>query len=137
MAHRPRQSLFQSATPLPTSTYPYAPFPLAIITGDCVYVLYIQGLCREYPAMPYETQRHLLKKIQETLYIGQWCFSTLQSKHLETSHNSPNHRQLPCHIFLNLIDSQISSLSKVILILGKARSCRAPSLSYREAESPG
>ena len=29
-----------------------------------------------------------LKKIQETLYTGQWCLSPLQSRHLETSHRS-------------------------------------------------
>ena len=33
--------------------------------------------------------------------------------------------------------SEISSLSKVILVLGKARSHRAPSLGCRGAESPG
>ena len=44
-------------------------------------------------------------KIQETLYIGQWCFSPLQSWHCGTSHSSPNCHQLPCLIFLNLIDS--------------------------------
>ena len=44
-------------------------------------------------------------KIQETLYIGQWHLSPLQSRHLGTSHSSPNHHQLPCHIFLNLTDS--------------------------------
>ena len=27
-------------------------------------------------------------RIQETLYIGQWCFSPLQSRHLGTSHRS-------------------------------------------------
>ena len=43
-------------------------------------------------------------KIQETLYTGQWCLSPLQSRHLGTSHSSPNHHQLPCYIFLNLID---------------------------------
>ena len=44
-------------------------------------------------------------KTQETLYIGQWCLSPLQSKHLGTSHNSPNHHQLPCCIFLNPADN--------------------------------
>ena len=29
-------------------------------------------------------------KIQETWYIGQWCLSPLQSRHLETSHSSPS-----------------------------------------------
>ena len=33
--------------------------------------------------------------------------------------------------------SEISSLSKVILVLGKAGSCRAPNLGCRGAESPG
>ena len=60
-------------------------------------------------------------KIQEILYIGQWCLSPLQSKYLGTSHNSPSRHQLPHPIFLNCID-EISSLSKVILVLGKARS---------------
>ena len=43
-------------------------------------------------------------KIQETLYIGQWCLSSLQSRHLATSHSSPNCHQLPCCILLNLTD---------------------------------
>ena len=47
----------------------------------------------------------LLKKIQETLYIGQWCFSPVQSRHLGTSHRSPSHHQLPRGIFLNFINS--------------------------------
>ena len=33
--------------------------------------------------------------------------------------------------------SEVSSLSKVILLLGKAKSCRAPNLGCRRAESPG
>ena len=33
--------------------------------------------------------------------------------------------------------SEISSLSKVIIVLGKARSCRAPNLGCRGDESPG
>ena len=41
---------------------------------------------------------------QETLYIGQWNLRTLQSRTLGTSHSSPNCHQLPCRIFLNLID---------------------------------
>ena len=34
-------------------------------------------------------------------------------------------------------ESEISSLSKVIIVLGKARSCRPPNLGYSRAESPG
>ena len=44
-------------------------------------------------------------KIQETLYIGQWGLSPLQSRHIGTSHSSPKCHKLPHHIFLNLIDS--------------------------------
>ena len=43
-------------------------------------------------------------KVQETLYIRQWHLRPLQSRHLGTSHTSPNHHQLLCHIFLNLIN---------------------------------
>ena len=48
--------------------------------------------------------------------------------------------QLPSathHIFLNHQWSEICSLSKVILVLGKARSHRAPNLGCSGAESPG
>ena len=77
-------------------------------------------------------------KVQETLYIGQWCLSPLQSRHLGISHRSPSHHQLHCCIFLSLTDiSEISSLWKVILVLGKARSCRVPNLGCSGAESPG
>ena len=72
-------------------------------------------------------------KIQETLYVGQWRLSSLQSRHLGTSHISPNYHQLPCHIFLNLNDG----LSKMILVLGKARSHWEPNLGCKGAESPG
>ena len=49
-------------------------------------------------------------KIQETSYIGQWCLCSLQSRHLGTSHSSPNRHELHCHIFLNLINSLKSFL---------------------------
>ena len=49
--------------------------------------------------------------------------------------------QSPSAAWLNFPEShlwsEISSLSKVILIWGKARSCRAPNLGCRGAESPG
>ena len=64
-------------------------------------------------------------KIQDT---RQWCLSLLQSSHLGTSPCSPNCHQLPCSIFLNLTDNLKSLPSKMILVLGKARSCRAPNL---------
>ena len=59
-------------------------------------------------------------KIQETLYIGQWCFSLLQSRCLGTSHGSPNCHQLPPSCFsASHRWSEIYSLSKVILVLEK------------------
>ena len=74
------------------------------------------------------------------MYIGQWCLSPLQSRHLGTSHSSPNCPQLPHPIFLNLINglkSLPSNFGKVILVLGKARSRRTPNLGCRRVESPG
>ena len=43
-------------------------------------------------------------KIQDTLYIGQWHLSHLQSKHLGTSHSSPSRHQLLHRISPNLTD---------------------------------
>ena len=43
--------------------------------------------------------------MQETLDIGQWCLSRLQSRHFETSLSSSNCHQLPCCIFPNVTDS--------------------------------
>ena len=81
--------------------------------------------------------RHLLKKIEETLYIGQWHLSPLQSRHVGFTQFS----QLPLAALLYFPEShwrsEISFLPKVILVLGKARSCRTPNLSCKRAESPG
>ena len=41
------------------------------------------------------------------MYIGQRHLSPLRTRHLGTSHSSPNHHQLPCHVFLNLTDDEI------------------------------
>ena len=71
-------------------------------------------------------------KIQEMLYTGQWWLSSLQSRHLGTSHSSLSLHQLPHCIFLNP-----SSLSKVIVVLGKTRSCRVPNLGCSGTKSPG
>ena len=77
-------------------------------------------------------------KIQETLYTGQWCLSPLQSRHLGTSHSSPNCPQLPHHILFEFHQwSDISYLLKVILVLRKARSHWAPNLGCRCTESSG
>ena len=75
-------------------------------------------------------------KIQETLYIGQWCLSPLQSRHLGTSHSSPNCHQLPHLIFLNLTVWNLFPF-KGDFSFGKARSHGAPNLGCSGAESPG
>ena len=75
-------------------------------------------------------------KIQETLYIGQWCLP------FKVGALGP-HTVLPITISCPVVFSWISlmvwnlSPSKVILVLGKARSHRAPNLGYSRAESPG
>ena len=65
------------------------------------------GLSRRYPTCNTKNRDIYWRryKIQETLYTGQWHLSPLQSRHLGTSHSSPNHHQMPRHIFLNLIDN--------------------------------
>ena len=89
------------------------------------HIFVFDALSVKYPAMHCEKQRHLLKKIQETLYIGQ-CYSsqfivgTLGPytvlpvslplfKTLCTIFCQNGH-QLSCHIFLNLIDDLKSLL---------------------------
>ena len=77
-------------------------------------------------------------KMQEALYRGQWRLSPLQSRHRRASHSSPYLPwAAPTDFHESYQQSEISSLSKVILVLGKARSRRAPSLGCRRAESPG
>ena len=92
-------------------------------------------------------------KIQETLYTGQWCLSSLQSRHLGISHSFPRVSFIvqntlqnpflesplaaPSYFSESHQWSEISSLSKVILVLGIARSCRVPNLGYRGTKSPG
>ena len=63
------------------------------------------------------------------MYTGQCCLSLLPSRHLGTSHSSPNHYQPPRHF--SLINDLKSFLSKVILVWGKARSCTVPNLCCR------
>ena len=79
------------------------------ITHIYLYIIYI------YFSV-YKVSIHVIWKIETfleedtrhkkhcNLYIGQWHFSPLQSKHLGTLHSSPTHHQLPHSIFLNLID---------------------------------
>ena len=91
-------------------------------------------------------------KTQEILYIGQWHLSPLQSRHHRTSRSSPSVSSTVHNTLQNLLLespsaapsyfpkchpwSEISSLSKVILVLGKARSRRVPNLGRGRAESP-
>ena len=66
----------------------------------------------KYIVCPDSIQPHSMKnrgiswrryKTQET-YIWQWHLTSLQNRHLGTSHSSPKCSQLPCHNFLNLTD---------------------------------
>ena len=61
----------------------------------------IGGLSRRYTACTMK-KRHLLKKIQETLCIRQWCLRPLQSRHLGT------HTVLPIAISCPVVFSWIS-----------------------------
>ena len=76
-------------------------------------------------------------KIQETLYIGQWCPHPLQSRHHRISQFS---QLLPATLSYfpeSFWQSEISSLSKVIFIWGKARSLGAPNVDCSGAELSG
>ena len=57
--------------------------------------------------------------------------------HPGTSHSSPNHHQLPCHIFLSLIDSLKSLPFQRWFSFGKSQKSQDTNLGCREAESPG
>ena len=87
------------------------------------------------------------------MYIGQWHVSPLQSRDLRTQHSSPRVSstlqntlqnpllELPSAVPLYFPEShrqtENSSLSKVLLVLWKARSHRVPNLGCGGAESPG
>ena len=73
-------------------------------------------------------------KIQETLYIGQWHLSPLQSKHLTQFSQSPS--AAPSYFPESHWWSEISSLSNVILVLGNVRSCKVLTWGYMGAEAP-
>ena len=76
-------------------------------------------------------------KIQEILYTGQWCLSPLQSRHLGTPQFSQSPSAARSYFPESHWQSKISSLSKVIFILGKTRSRRTPNLGCSGAESAG
>ena len=68
--------------------------------------IFIIQVCTEGTQLCNMKKRHWRRSmIQETLYTGQWYLSPLRSRHLGTSHSSPNRHQLPCRIFLNIINS--------------------------------
>ena len=100
----------------------------------------VWGLSRRYPAMYCEKSRHLLKKIPDTRSIV----------HRTTMPQSPSKQTLwdltqfsqspsaaPSYFPESYLQSEISSLSKMILVLGKARIQRTPNLGCRGAKSPG
>ena len=68
------------------------------------------------------------------MYIGQWRLSPLQSRLLRTSEFSQSPSAAPLY-FPESHHRSETSLSKVILVLGKARNLGAPNLCCRRAES--
>ena len=76
-------------------------------------------------------------KIEETLYIGQRCLSPTKVGTLGPHIVLPIASAAPSYFPESHQQSEISSFSKVILDLGKARSHKVPNLGYRGAESPG
>ena len=94
----------------------------------------IWGLSRRYPAMWYEKQRHLLKKIQDTRNIVHRTMmpqSPSKWAPWDLTQVSQSSSAAPLYFPESHWWSEISSLSKMILVLGKARSCRSPNLSWR------
>ena len=97
---------------------------------EYVRYIYTHILTNIYEVCPEGIQPHNVKnsdiywrryKIQETSYIGQWRLSHLWSRHLGTSHSSPNHHQLLHHIFLNLISGLKSLPFQKRFNLGKSQ----------------
>ena len=66
--------------------------------------------------------------------IGQWYLSPLQSRHIGTSQFSQSPLAAPSYFPEFHKKSEISSLSRVILVLGKARSHREPNMGNRGVE---
>ena len=70
------------------------------------------------------------------MYVGQWRLSPLQSRHLfgDLTQFSQSPSAAPSYFPKSHWGSEISSLSKVISVLGKARSLRVPNLGCRGAK---
>ena len=74
--------------------------------------------------------------MQETLYTGQWKNGTAKKAPWDlTQFHTPS--AAPLYFPVSHRRAAVSSLSKVILVLGKAINCRAKNLGCRGAESPG
>ena len=118
-----------------------------IIAGILLYTflyfrifLSIQGLSRRYPAISYGKQKHLLTKIQDTGNIVHRTMTALSpSKQApwDLTQFSQSPSAAPSYLPESHQQCEIPFLSKVILILGKARSCRMPNLGCKGAESLG
>ena len=108
----------------------------------------------KYPATHYQKYRLSLKKIEPTRNIVHRTMTTQSPSnwHLGNLHSSPGISSTlkhcvksyvgmaisyPVHFPESQGQSEISSLSKVILVMGQARSFRAPNLGCSRAESPG
>ena len=106
-----------------------------------VFMCKVHGACPESIQSRNKKNRNIYwrrHKIQETLCIGQWCLSPLQSG--QAPWDLTQFSQSPSAAPSYFPDShgwpEISSLSKVILVWGKARSHRAQSLGCSRAQLP-
>ena len=97
-----------------------------------IYIyIYMYSLFRNYPAMCYENETFIE---EDTSYNIVHRTMTLQSPSKQAPRDLTQFSQSPSAALLYFpeshLQSETSSLSKVILILGKARSCRVPDLVY-------
>ena len=108
-------------------------------TGLCIYMREdIRGLSSKYPAMQREKQRHLLKKIHYARSIVHRTVtpqSPSRQAPWDLTQFSQSLSAAPLYIPESHRQSEICSLSKVILVLGKDRSHRVPNLGCSAAES--
>ena len=97
-------------------------------------------LSRKYLATHYEKQRRLLKKVRDTRNTVHRTVTPPSPSEQAPGDLTPSSQwppAAPSYFPESHQWSEISFLSKVILIWGKARSCWTPSLGWRGAESPG
>ena len=108
-----------------------------------LYVYVCECICRVCPEgiqpcnMIYRDIYWRTCKIQDTLYTGQCHLNPFKVGTLDLTQFSQSPSAAPSYFPECRWQYEISSLPKVILVLGKAKSHRAPNLGLSVAESPG